>query len=81
MPVSEDDVASIDDFLMGMLTGMVGRVKSAVERKEPRCRICRDEAVRVLVNELLDWHGTQSAWAPASLTWSPAQTSCVSQSP
>lgn len=27
------------------------------ERREPRCRICRDETVRVLVNELLDWHG------------------------
>ena len=26
-------------------------------RREPRCRICRDEAVRVLVNKLLDWHG------------------------
>jgi hypothetical protein len=27
------------------------------ERSEPRCRICRDETVRVLVNKLLDWHG------------------------
>jgi hypothetical protein len=27
------------------------------ERREPRCRICRDETVRVLVNELLDWRG------------------------
>ena len=27
------------------------------ERREPRCRICRDETVRVVVNELLDWHG------------------------
>src|ERR1700742_256652 len=27
------------------------------ERREPRCRICRDESVRVLVNKLLDWHG------------------------
>ena len=27
------------------------------ERREPRCRICRDENVRVLVNKLLDWHG------------------------
>jgi hypothetical protein len=25
--------------------------------REPRCRICRDETVRILVNELLDWHG------------------------
>jgi hypothetical protein len=28
------------------------------ERREPRCRICRDETVRVLANKLLDWHGT-----------------------
>ena len=27
------------------------------ERREPRCRICRDETVRVVVNELLDWRG------------------------
>jgi hypothetical protein len=25
--------------------------------REPRCRICRDENVRVLVNDLLDWRG------------------------
>ena len=28
-----------------------------VERREPRCRICRDETVRVVVNDLLDWRG------------------------
>ena len=28
-----------------------------IERREPRCRICRDETVRILVNELLDWRG------------------------
>ena len=27
------------------------------ERREPRCRICRDETVRVVVNGLLDWRG------------------------
>ena len=27
------------------------------ERREPRCRICRDETVRSLANELLDLHG------------------------
>jgi hypothetical protein len=25
--------------------------------REPRCRVCRDPAVRRLVNDLLDWHG------------------------
>ena len=33
-------------------------LRADFERREPRCRICRDENVRVLVNELLDWHGT-----------------------
>jgi hypothetical protein len=28
-----------------------------LERSEPRCRICRDETVRILVNDLLDWRG------------------------
>jgi hypothetical protein len=27
------------------------------ERREPRCRICRDETVRVFVNKMLDWRG------------------------
>ena len=32
-------------------------MRADFERREPRCRICRDEAVRILVNELLDWRG------------------------
>ena len=31
--------------------------RTDVERREPRCRICRDAGVRVVVNELLDWRG------------------------
>jgi hypothetical protein len=27
------------------------------ERREPRCRVCLDETVRVVANELLDWRG------------------------
>ena len=27
------------------------------ERREARCRVCKVEAVRVLVNERLDWRG------------------------
>jgi len=27
------------------------------ERREPRCRICRDESIRLLVNSLLNWRG------------------------
>ena len=32
-------------------------MRADFERREPRCRICRDESVRILVNELLDWRG------------------------
>ena len=32
-------------------------LRTDFERREPRCQICRDESVRVLVNKLLDWHG------------------------
>ena len=28
-----------------------------IERREPRCRICRHESGRFQVNKLLDWHG------------------------
>ena len=39
------------------LTRTADSLRAAFERREPRCRICRDETVRVLVNELLDWRG------------------------
>jgi hypothetical protein len=32
------------------------------ERREPRCRICRDESVRMLVNQLLDWRGVPTSF-------------------
>jgi hypothetical protein len=57
MSVSEVDVALIDEFLMSTMTRAAEPVRTDFERREPRCRICRDETVRVLVNELLDWQG------------------------
>ena len=44
-------------FLMSTITRAAEPVRVDVERREPRCRICREESVRVLVNELLDWRG------------------------
>ena len=44
-------------FLMSTITRVAEPVRADVERREPRCRICRDETVRILVNEALDWHG------------------------
>ena len=32
-------------------------MRADLKRREPRCRICREEVVRVVVNELLDWRG------------------------
>ena len=43
-----------------------------VERREPRCRVCRDEAVRTLVNKLLDWRGVpirQADGTPHKITY------------
>jgi hypothetical protein len=42
---------------MSTMTWAAEPRRADFERREPRCRICRDETVRVLVNELLDWHG------------------------
>ena len=57
MSVSEVDVALIDEFPMSTMTRAAEPVRTDFERREPRCRICRDESVRVLVNKLLDWQG------------------------
>jgi hypothetical protein len=35
-------------------------LRAAIERREPRCRICRDDIVRVLVSELLDLRETSN---------------------
>ena len=55
--MSEVDVALIDDFLMSTMTRAAEPLRTDFERREPRCRICRDQSVRVRVNELLDWQG------------------------
>ena len=55
MTVSDSDLASIEDFVMSTMATKLPRAD--IERKEPRCRVCRDESVRVRVNQLLDWHG------------------------
>jgi hypothetical protein len=44
-------------FPMSTITRAAEPVRTDFERREPRCRICRDEAVRVVVNGLLDWRG------------------------
>jgi hypothetical protein len=38
------------------MTRAAETLRADVERRESRCRICRDPGVRRLVNDLLDWH-------------------------
>lgn len=42
---------------MSTMTRAAEPARADFVRKEPRCRICRDETVRVVVNELLDLRG------------------------
>ena len=42
-------------------------LKVAAQRREPRCRVCRHEAVRVLVNQLLDWRGAPIFLGPGKV--------------
>lgn len=39
-------------------------LRTALRRREPRCRICRDDAVRVRVDERLDWVGVPIILGP-----------------
>jgi hypothetical protein len=59
MSVSEGDVAFIDDFLMSTMTRTADPLRAVFERREPRCRLCRDETVCGLVDKLLDWGPTR----------------------
>jgi hypothetical protein len=44
-------------FLMSTIKRAGKPVRFDIERREPRCRICRHESGRIQVNKLLDWHG------------------------
>ena len=44
-------------FLMSTINRTGKPVRFDIERREPRCRICRHESGRIQVNKLLDWHG------------------------
>ncbi len=43
--------------MAGTTTRTAEPVRADFDRREPRCRICRDETVRSLANELLDLRG------------------------
>jgi hypothetical protein len=44
-------------FLRSAVTRAAEPVSADFERREPRCRVCRDGTVRIFVNDLLDWRG------------------------
>ena len=62
------------------LTRSADPLRAALERKEPRCRICRDETVRVLVNELLDWRGAPIILGSGKIHMVTYAVSCVNWS-
>ena len=45
-------------------------LRADFERREPRCRICRHETVRILVNQL--WSGAVSQVILGRTYWSPS---------
>jgi hypothetical protein len=49
------------------MTSAAGPPRDTFEPKEPRCRVCRDEAIRVLVNQLLDWRGAPIFLGPGKV--------------
>ena len=46
--------------LMSTMTRLDGPVRGDFERRESRCRICRDPDIRNLADELLVWRGVPS---------------------
>jgi hypothetical protein len=48
---------SIDHHQLSAMVQKTNALRAALRRREPRCRICREDAVRVRVDALLDWVG------------------------
>jgi hypothetical protein len=57
MSTYEDALVSVADHRVRAMIQKTNALRTALRRREPRCRICRDEAVRIRVDSLLDWHG------------------------
>lgn len=49
--------ASIDHRQLSAMVQKINALRSALRRRETRCRICHDEVVRLHVDKLLDWRG------------------------
>jgi hypothetical protein len=49
--------APIDHHQLSAMVQKTNALRTALRRREPRCRICRDDAVRIQVDRLLDWVG------------------------
>lgn len=59
--------APIDRYQLGAMVQKTKALRTALRRREPRCRICRDEAVRNHVDQLLDWVGLPIIQGPSKV--------------
>jgi hypothetical protein len=57
MSTHDDAVAAVAYQRVSEMVWKTNALRAALERREARCRICREETVRIRVNKLLDWHG------------------------
>ena len=53
--IASASIPRCNPFLMGTINRTGKPVRFDIERREPRCRICRHESGRIQVNKLLDW--------------------------
>lgn len=57
MSISEDALAAVAHHRVSAMIQKTNALRTALRRREPRCRICRDDAARLRVDALLDWVG------------------------
>jgi hypothetical protein len=49
--------ARIDHHRLSEMISKSNALRTALRRRKPRCRICRDETLRMRVDTLLEWRG------------------------
>ncbi len=64
MATPDDVLASIEHHRLSATIQKTNALRTALQHREPRCRICRDEVVRLQVDKLLDWVGVPIPLGP-----------------
>lgn len=59
-----DEAGSLAHRRVSSMIWKTSALRTALRRREPRCRICRDDAVRIRVDALLDWVGVPIVLGP-----------------